>query len=108
MATLLCEPCAWKGANRDALRRVVEGAADVNAVLDERGNTALHYAANRGRRCLVECLLEQGARWDVYNDDGFTPLGVARQRGVRTCIEALLRVGARQYHRDQHVYRAAA
>jgi ankyrin repeat protein len=41
------------------------------------GETALHVAATRGRRPVVELLIERGAPLDARRRDGYTPLGVA-------------------------------
>ena len=53
------------------------GDRDVNAV-DDMGSTALHAAAQRGSREIIQFLVDKGARLDVSTSFGWTPLDVAR------------------------------
>jgi ankyrin repeat protein len=41
---------------------------------DEKGRTALHYAAHRGYLDIVKLLVEAGAEIDYEDQDGDTPL----------------------------------
>ena len=78
----------------DAVRVALEAGADVNAV-DETGNTALHYVADKGFPRVVELLAEHGAGVNTANYRGQTPLAIVmRGRGNREAApvtEALLR-----------------
>jgi ankyrin repeat protein len=72
---------AATGRNReaDALQAIalcVKSGADVNA-FNSNGQTALHFAAERGADALVKSLVEQGAELDLVDKDGRTPLDVA-------------------------------
>jgi ankyrin repeat protein len=60
-------------ARIEAVRLLLEAGADVDAVQDETGNTAAHYAAMRGAQDLVALLQEFGASFDIENADGKTP-----------------------------------
>ena len=60
----------------EAVRMLVELANDVNAVND-LGETALHGAAFRGVNIVVEYLVEQGARIDARDRNGWTPWAIA-------------------------------
>ena len=78
----------------DAVRVALDAGGDVNAV-DETGNTALHYLADKGFDRVVELLVEQGAGLNAANHRGQTPLAlVMRRRGnieAAPATEALLR-----------------
>ena len=64
----------------DLAKAFVEAGAEVNAVHDTSGNTALHYAAQRGADRIVEFLLAKGAKLDVKNKQGRTALEIAPKR----------------------------
>jgi ankyrin repeat protein len=53
------------------------GDRDVNAV-DDMGSTALHAAAQRGSKEIIQFLVDKGAKLDVTTDFGWTPLDFAR------------------------------
>ena len=59
-----------------ALTLCLDKGADVNAVND-RGETAMHGAAQRGADQIVQFLAERGAKLDLKNKAGRTPLDVA-------------------------------
>ena len=59
-----------------AVRMLVELGHDVNAVND-LGETALHGAAFRGVNIVVEYLVEQGAKLDAKDRNGWTPWAIA-------------------------------
>ena len=60
----------------EAVRMLVELGNDVNAVND-LGETALQGAAFRGVNIVVEYLVEQGARIDARDRNGWTPWAIA-------------------------------
>ena len=60
----------------EAVRMLVELGNDVNAVND-LGETALHGAAFRGVNIVVEYLVEQGAKIDARDRNGWTPWAIA-------------------------------
>jgi ankyrin repeat protein len=53
------------------------GFRDVNAV-DDMGSTALHAAAQRGSKEIIQFLVDKGAKLDVTTTFGWTPLDFAR------------------------------
>ncbi|KAL6921635.1 hypothetical protein ACHAP8_011515 [Fusarium lateritium] len=89
-------------ANLATLKILLQQGINVNHQND-RGATALHYAALRGHIGGVRMLLEKGARqyhanavWDVWEDrDGAggyrqgTPAGMAMQRGLDNIAELI-------------------
>jgi len=68
---------------------LVEAGADVNAQDHRSGETALQLAALYNQIETVRYLLEQGARADVADLDGYTPLIVAEKRGHQEVAELL-------------------
>ncbi len=68
-----------RGTEAEALEAVklcVALGLDVNAATDKT-ETALHGAASRGVNAIVKYLVENGAKMDVKNKQGFTPLDIA-------------------------------
>ena len=63
----------------EAVRMLVELGNAVNAVnaVNDLGETALHGAAFRGVNIVVEYLVEQGARIDARDRNGWTPWAIA-------------------------------
>jgi ankyrin repeat protein len=58
------------------------------------GSTALHWAAGKGRKEIVELLLANGADVNAKNKDGETPLYLAARDGRMDAVELLLTKGA--------------
>jgi ankyrin repeat protein len=69
------------GSNQEAFELVKTiyalGDTNVNAA-DQMGSTALHAAAQRGSKEIIQFLVDKGARLDVSTTFGWTPLDVAR------------------------------
>ena len=63
--------------------------ADIKAK-DDYGSTALHYAADNGRKAVVAQLLQAKADTKATNKDGKTPMQCAEQNG-KTAIAELLK-----------------
>ena len=60
----------------EAIRICLEKGGDVNAAND-RGDTPMHAAAQRGADQIVQFLADHGARLDIKNKSGRTPLDLA-------------------------------
>ena len=60
----------------EALKLCMDQGLDLNQTND-KGETALHGAANRGSDLLVKFLVEHGAKLDAKSKAGFTPLDIA-------------------------------
>jgi ankyrin repeat protein len=89
-ALMVASGVSWadkiRGTEAQALEAVKLCAAsglDVNTATD-KGDTALHGAANRGADSIVKYLAEQGATLDVKNKQGMTPLDLAMGKTPRT------------------------
>jgi ankyrin repeat protein len=69
------------GTNQEAfelVKLIYElGDKDVNAA-EDMGSTALHAAAQRGSKEIIQFLVDHGARLDASTNFGWTPLDVAR------------------------------
>lgn len=67
--------------NEDALRLMLDLGFDASSTRSEpkweRGRTALHVAAERGRLASAKLLIERSASLDAVNAHGLTPLAVA-------------------------------
>ena len=70
--------------------------AKVNTI-NEKGNTPLHAACEKGNLEIVKILLEHGAEKDAENVDGFTPLLRACTNGHLFVIKELASRGANIY-----------
>jgi uncharacterized protein len=60
----------------EAMKLMVAHGADVNAAND-RGDTAMHGAAQRGANLMIQFLADNGAKMNVKNKQNRTPLDVA-------------------------------
>ena len=79
---------AVRMGNNDAVRLLLGGGVDPNAV-DDDGNRALHLAALSGNTVAVERLIEAGANTQAVNYAGETPFDSAH-RGTGTSRDAVL------------------
>jgi len=61
------------------VKLLVDRGADVNAA-NQTGNTAMHFAVQRGSVPIIELLAGKGARFDVKNKQGKTAADLARGR----------------------------
>ena len=84
-------PAALGIANNAALRSLLAGGLDPNA-MDDDGEYALHLAA-AGNASAIDVLLDQGADVGVTNFRGQTPLDVAVTNGQKEQARALSRAG---------------
>uniref|UniRef100_A0A8C0MNR5 Ankyrin repeat domain-containing protein 26 n=1 Tax=Canis lupus familiaris TaxID=9615 RepID=A0A8C0MNR5_CANLF len=73
---------------------LLEHGADPK-VKDNKGNTALHYAAHEGIVSIAEKLLLQNANIEAKNTDGLTPVLVALNENKEQMVKFLVGKGAR-------------
>jgi hypothetical protein len=71
--------------NREIMEAILAAGADINA-LSDTNDTPLHIAARDGDTDCVEFFLQNNARIDALNDDGFTAIDLAQQ-GITKCKE---------------------
>lgn len=64
------------------------------SVVDEKGDSALHWAVSFGHIDIVTILLEAGAEVDMANSEGHTPLTIACIEGNGEIAHLLLNEGA--------------
>lgn len=90
-----CSCCQTQDSERraDALRCLLDGGADVNAV-DSKGQTALYMATSRGLVKLVRILLAARGVDPNRTLSGRYPLGIACAKGYTALVEMLLVSGA--------------
>jgi uncharacterized protein len=84
---------AVKRGDREAVRELLRGRADVNAATAD-GTSALHWAVRGNDIDLVRTLLRSGANAKTANRYGIAPITLAAQNGSVEIIEALLKAGA--------------
>ena len=84
---------AARNADRDAVRRLVQEKADVNAA-EADGTTALHWASYRDDGESASLLIRAGANVNAANDLGATPLWTASLNGSAAMVRRLLQAGA--------------
>src|SRR4029453_2594380 len=84
---------AARNADREAVRRLVQEKADVNAA-EADGTTALHWASYRDDLESAELLIKAGANVNAANDLGATPLWTASLNGSPAMVRRLLQAGA--------------
>ncbi|PWT97908.1 MAG: hypothetical protein C5B51_30345, partial [Terriglobia bacterium] len=65
----------------EAIRMLIARRVDVNAAND-LGQTAMHFAAQKGSEKVIEFLAENGARLDPKDKRGKTPLDIATGVGI--------------------------
>jgi uncharacterized protein len=84
---------AAKRGDKDALRVLLQGGANVNATAGD-GTTALHWASYRDDIAAADLLIRAGANVNAANDLGATPLWTASQNGSEAMVRRLLAAGA--------------
>lgn len=91
--------CALLKLNKRA-RQLIEINSSLVRSVDENGNSALHYAAQRGNLELATLLCEQDADVDLLNEDSEAPIHLASHAGpwksepARELVRLLLSYGA--------------
>ncbi|KAK9511473.1 hypothetical protein O3M35_000121 [Rhynocoris fuscipes] len=73
---------------------------DVNIATPEKGNTALHYAADGGGTECIQLLLNHGADVNKRNKKWQTALHLASRSQCTDCVELLLKAGSDVTARD--------
>ncbi|KAK4380852.1 putative protein S-acyltransferase 23 [Sesamum angolense] len=79
----------------DIVQYIIEHGGEVNAK-DNAGQTALHWAAVRGSIAAADVLLQNGARVEVADVNGYRPVHVAAQYGQTGFLNYIVA----KYHAD--------
>ena len=82
------------GGHTEICGLLLAHGSNVNEMMPDTKNTALHFAAGNGNNTLVEALLSRGAELNPQEHSGFTPLHIACQEGHLLCVLTLLEAGA--------------
>jgi hypothetical protein len=89
---LICH--AARTRHKRMVEELVRNQADIDAVSEDRGNTALMDAAAEGDFDIVQYLLRSGAKTDFQSRNGQTALIIAIGRNDAAITRALLLAGA--------------
>jgi ankyrin repeat protein len=90
---------AVKSGNIEKVKTLLAGNPDLVTAKKDDGTTPLHWAANNGKKKIVEMLLEHGADVNAKDNAGYTPLHLALwngslNAGIKEMVEVLLAHGA--------------
>ena len=105
------DPFLWQAAEQGNLKLcqkvVLDHQDDIN-MSDNRGHTALHWAATNNHVPVVEWLLQQpDIAVDQLDRDHYSALHIASHKGNYVIVKMLLRAGANQ-HRETHHWHVAS
>ncbi|KAL9596443.1 MAG: hypothetical protein Q9219_005793 [cf. Caloplaca sp. 3 TL-2023] len=92
---------SYRGWGEKVLHGIVGGLSKEHAVLNAWGKTALHAAAYRGHKEMLQILIAAGADLEATGTDGQTPLYLAAKQKQEHIVEALLKAGA-QLESEKH------
>ena len=85
---------AADNGNTDICGLLLAHGSNVNEVMSQNRQTALHITAIKGHNASVEALLSWGAQVNPQDYNGCTPLHCACQEGHLLCVLTLLNAGA--------------
>ncbi|MCI5606041.1 MAG: ankyrin repeat domain-containing protein [Treponema sp.] len=85
---------AVRNDNEDFAKKIIELGADINAVSEDRGYTALMDAVWRGNETLTSLLIEKGADVNTISKEGQSNLVLAVGADRYKIIEMLAKAGA--------------
>lgn len=73
---------------KDVIKPLIQAGADIG-IVDNEGNTALHYALRAGDAGVARYLIKKGADYNLPNNDGVTPAQIAVETGQDTVLELM-------------------
>ncbi|KAG4091235.1 ankyrin [Neocallimastix lanati (nom. inval.)] len=94
---------ATKMNNEKVINVLLEREADPN-LQDAEGNTALHYAAFKGNKAIIEALVKYKANMEIQNSNHETPIMVACRYQKNDAVKLLLTLGASTLFVDNYIY----
>ena len=89
---------AAKDGNIKAVKQHLDAGADVNSKGGYENGTALHFAAGKGHKEIVELLIAKGVDVNAKNNRGGTPLHLANNKEI---AELLIANGADVNAKDE-------
>lgn len=92
---------AAQGGQRTAAQALISSGAEIDR-RDQRGKTALVWAASLGHLGVVATLYRHGAFIDCLDDENRTALSHAAEKGQRHVVELLLGLGAQKETKDRN------
>jgi hypothetical protein len=105
------DPFLWQAAEKGDLelcKKVVADHSDDINMIDNRGHTALHWAATNDHIHVVKWLLEQkDILIDKIDRDHYTALHIASHKGHYKVVRMLLEAGANQHLETHHWHLAS-
>ena len=81
--------------HKDIVSWLLNEGCPIN-VVDNRGRSVFHYAAQYGQIHMIEMLAEQGLDINIGDDEAWTPLHKAAACGQLKSVRTLLRLGGRE------------
>ena len=79
------------GTDKDMIKELIQAGADIH-VIDQEGNTGLHYALQSGNIEVARYLIKKGADYNHSNNDGETPVQIAVENGYETVLELMTNI----------------
>lgn len=73
---------------KDVIKPMIQAGADIH-IVDNDGNTALHYALESGDMSVARYLIKKGADYNLPNNDGVTPVQIAVEKGMDTVLDLM-------------------
>lgn len=84
---------SYKGVRERVVHGILSSSSKEHAIVDTWGKGALHAAAYKGHKEMVQVLLSAGADLEAAGNDGTTPLYLAAQQKHRGVEQILLKAG---------------
>ena len=88
------------------IERLLDSGVDIEEVAAKYLERPIHRAAWKGRKSIVECLLNRGANIEAKDKSCYTALIAAARKGHRSTVECLLDHGAKIEAEDKYCYTA--
>ena len=95
-------PQALPALDTGTYAKAADEEADVNAIINDDGETALHVAARKGHTDKVRELLKTGADVNAWDKHRVTALHRAAWKGHTDTVRELLKNGADVNARDKY------
>lgn len=88
----------------DIVTLLVYAKPEIQTHTDDKGNSALHLAAENGHAEICEFLLKNGSEIRVLNKHAQTPLHLAAIKGQANCVQLLVKKGCLPDEGDMDSY----